>query len=348
MSKNDIKIAESKTVESKPFQFYIQTVGRGQKRRRSLTQAEAHDAMSMILAGQVSEMQLGAFLMLIRVREETPEEAAGFLQAIRDVMKAPNCEVDLDWGTYAGKRRQLPWFILALTILKDKGYKVFLHGVVGNELNRLYTKEVAELLGWPMADSLAKAKTMIETSGFCYLDVKDFAPQIKTLMNYRDELGLRSPIHSLARMLNPFNARLSVHGVFHKGYDDIHQQSAALLDDQMTASFCGDGGEAEVRPDRKTEIKMVENIFDDHGERDTSIDQAWSFFMPKTYLNSDPTDKCLDTDVLLAVWQGKAEHAYGQAAVIQTLAMALMALDNLTLGEAFATAESLWLQRLAS
>ncbi len=332
----------------KPFQFYIQTVGRGQKRRRSLTQVEARDAMSMILAGQVSEMQLGAFLMLIRVREETPEEAAGFLQAIREVMHAPTCEVDLDWGTYAGKRRQLPWFMLALTILQSKGYTVLLHGVVGNETSRLYTKEVAELLGWPIADSLLNAKALIETSGFCYLDVKDFAPQIKTLMNYRDELGLRSPIHSLARMLNPFNARLSVHGVFHKGYDDIHQQSAALLNDQMTASFCGDGGEAEVRPDRKTEIKMVENVFDQNGDRDISSDQAWSFFMPKTFLDSDPTDKCLDTDVLLAVWQGKAEHAYGQAAVIQTLAMALMALDNLTLGEAFSTAESLWLQRLAS
>ena len=64
-------------------------------------------------------------------------------------------------------------------------------------------------------------------------------------------------------------------------------------------------------------------------------------------MDSDPTDKCLDTDVLLAVWQGKAEHAYGEAAVIQTLAMALMALENLTLDEAFETAKSLWLQRLA-
>ena len=345
---NNSKIVDSKAIESKPFQFYIQTVGRGQKRRRSLTQAEARDAMTMILAGQVSEMQLGAFLMLIRVREETPEEAAGFLQAIRETMNAPSCDVDLDWGTYAGKRRQLPWFMLALTLLQSKGYKILLHGVVGNETTRLYTQEVAELLEWPIADSLDRAKVLIETKGFCYLDVKDFAPHIKTLMNYRDELGLRSPIHSLARMLNPFNARLSVHGVFHKGYDDIHQACAALLDDQMTASFCGDGGEAEVRPDRNTEIKMVENVFDENGQRNTLTDQAWSFFMPKTFLDSDPTDKCLDTAVLLAVWQGKAEHAYGQAAAIQTLAMALMALDNLTLGEAFATAEVLWSKRLES
>ncbi|NPA71240.1 MAG: glycosyl transferase family protein [Gammaproteobacteria bacterium] len=331
-----------KTGEKKPFQFYIQTIGRGQKRRRSLTLEEARDAMQLILEGKVSEMQLGAFLMLIRVREETPEEAAGFLQAIRENMAAPNCDVDLDWGTYAGKRRQLPWFMLALTLLQRRGVKIFLHGVVGNESARLYTKPVAERLNWPMAMDLIDAKSKIEQEGFCYLAVEDFAPEIKTLMNYRDELGLRSPIHSLARMLNPFNAQLSVHGVFHKGYDDIHQQTAALLDDQMTASFCGDGGEAEVRPDRKTEIKMVKNRFNSEGNREVSNDQTWSFFMPKKFLNADPTDKCLEIDVLMAVWQGEATHPYGEAAVIQTLAMALVALDNLTLQEAFNTARQLW------
>ena len=331
---------------NKPFQFYIQTIGRGQKRRRSLTQTEARDAMRLILSGEVTDMQLGAFLMLIRVREETPEEAAGFLEAIRESMPKIECAVDIDWGSYAGKRRQLPWFMLALTLLQKKGYKVFLHGVVGNETSRLYTKKVVELLQWPMADSLESAKDMIEMFGYCYLDVKDFAPQIKNLMNYRDELGLRSPIHSLARMLNPFNARLSVHGVFHKGYDDIHQKSAALLNDQMTASFCGDGGEAEVRPDRKTEIKMVNNIFDEKGNRDHSTDQTWSFFIPKQFMDSDPTDKCLDTDVLLAVWHGNSNHAYGEAAVIQTLAMVLIALENLSLVESFETAKNLWLQRL--
>ena len=329
------------TAETKPFQFYIQTIGRGQKRRRSLTQSEAKDAMAMILRGEVTDMQLGAFLLLIRVREETPEEAAGFIEAIREKMAAPQCEVDLDWGTYAGKRRQLPWFMLALTLLARKGYKVCLHGIVGNEANRLYTEEVAELLKWPMADSLSSAKEHIETDGLCYLAVENFAPDIKQLMSYRDELGLRSPIHSLARMLNPFNARLSVHGVFHKGYDDIHQQAAALLDDHMTAAFCGDGGEAEVRPDRKTEIKMVENLFKD--EVKTSED--WSFFMPKTFLNSDPTDKCLDTDVLLSVWSGETEHGYGSATVIHTMTMVLMALDNLTYDESVQIAQDLWQNR---
>ncbi|WP_040728269.1 glycosyl transferase family protein [Thiomicrorhabdus sp. Kp2] len=335
--------------ENKPFQFYIQTIGRGQKRRRSLTQKEARDAMRMILAGLVTDMQLGAFLMLIRVREETPEEAAGFLQAIRETLPKVGCAVDIDWGSYAGKRRQLPWFLLALNLLKIKGHTILLHGMVGNESSRLYTQPVVEALGWPIADSLETASQQIQKHGASYLPLDCFAPQIKTLMNTRDELGLRSPIHSLSRMLNPFNARLSVHGVFHKGYDDIHQKTASLLSDNMTIAFCGDGGEAEARPDKKTEVKALETWSEkSHQGEEITHHQAWSFYLPKTFVNADPTAKCLDIDVLLDVWQGKQQNEYGVQTVLQTVSMALMALDNLTFDEAIVQSKQLWNRRLFS
>ncbi len=337
--KTSLTECSSPKKEEQPFQFYIQTIGRGRKRRRSLTQEEAREAMRLILSNRVTPMQLGAFLMLIRVREETPEEAAGFVEALREKISPPVCSVDIDWGSYAGKRRQLPWFMLALTLLTQKGYSVCLHGIEGQEPNRLYTQKVAQLLDWPIASSLLDAKQKIEQTGMCYIPVECFAPEVKGLMACKEELGLRSPIHTLARMMNPFNARLSVHGVFHKGYDDIHQQAATYLSDAMTVAFCGDGGEAEVRPDRNTEIKVTTRSADDE-----SIDK-WSFSLPKVVWNTDPTQKCLDLNVLLAVWTGQQVHEYGQATVIQTVAMVLMALEHLTLDEAMAQATQYWHER---
>ncbi len=68
--------------------------------------------------------------MLLRVKEESPEEIAGFVLAAREAMALPSPlpKVDLDWSSYAGKRRQLPWFILAALLLARNGMSVFMHG----------------------------------------------------------------------------------------------------------------------------------------------------------------------------------------------------------------------------
>lgn len=326
-----VKSNQNPPVNVPEFQEFIRIIGRGKKRRRTLTQEEAKSAMQMILQGQVTDMQLGAFLMLIRVREETVEEAAGFTEAIRETYQAPTCEVDLDWGSYAGKRRQLPWFLLALQLLVERGYRVCLHGLIGQDEKRLYTQTVAQQLGWPMASSLEEAKALIESEGRCYLPVEFFAPNVKTLIDLKTEIGLRSPVNTVARMLNPFSAKVSVHGAFHKGYDTLHQETAMRIEnDTMTLGFCGDSGEAEVRPDKPTDIKVAKNH------------QAWSFLMPKNFQTVDPTKKSLKVEELIAVWQGKQRHEFGEATLVHTFAMALVALEGLSVKEALETAREIW------
>ena len=89
-----------------PFAEFIKILGKGKKGARPLTQDEAYRAMKMILADEVLPIQLGAFLMLMRVKEETEAELAGFVQAVRESLSyTSSVQVDLDWSSYAGKRR---------------------------------------------------------------------------------------------------------------------------------------------------------------------------------------------------------------------------------------------------
>ncbi|MEM0911678.1 MAG: glycosyltransferase, partial [Pseudomonadota bacterium] len=55
------------------FSQYVQLIGRGKTAGKYLTQEQAYDAMSMVLNNQTTPEQLGAFLMLLRVREESSE-----------------------------------------------------------------------------------------------------------------------------------------------------------------------------------------------------------------------------------------------------------------------------------
>ena len=116
--------------------------------------------MAMILAGDVLPEQLGAFLMLLRVKEESPEEIAGFVRAACEAWRCPPPlpHVDLDWSSYAGKRRQLPWFILVgaasgaerLCASSCTAQRAIRAG-------RVYTREALRALGIPVAASFDEA-----------------------------------------------------------------------------------------------------------------------------------------------------------------------------------------------
>ena len=93
-----------------PFAQYIRILGKGKKGSRALTAEEAQESMRMILNEEVTPEQLGAFLMLMRVKEETSEEISGFVRAVREFITMPDDapEVMLEWSSYAGKGASYP------------------------------------------------------------------------------------------------------------------------------------------------------------------------------------------------------------------------------------------------
>jgi anthranilate phosphoribosyltransferase len=292
-----------------PFAAYVRILGRGRTLSRSLTVEEAEDAMAMILRGEVRPEQLGAFLMLLRVKEETPEEIAGFVRGARSTFRLPDPlpRVDLDWSSYAGKRRQLPWFLLAALTLAQDGLRIFMHGTEGHTPGRLYTRATLEALGLPVATTLTEAAGQIEAEGFA----------------------------SLARMLNPFDAPYLLQGIFHPSYMSIHQGAARLLGQPHMAVFRGEGGEIERRPTKPCEVLTV-----DDGALGA---QDWPPLLPGS---QQPRDEEMDLGRLVGFWRGEVADDYATAAVTGTLAIALRTLGRAEDPDAAqALAETLWAAR---
>lgn len=316
-----------------PFAPFIQILGKGRHGSRSLTQDEARMSMGMILDDAATPEQIGAFLMLIRIREETPEEAAGFVQAVREPITLPEgiSTPAIDWGSYAGKRRHLPWFLLAARLLANNGLPVFMHGDTGESADRLYTQNALAALDMPVAQSFSEAQEHLAASHFAYLPLTAFAPGIKRLMQLRDLLGLRSPVHSVARMLNPLGAPLSVHGIFHRGYEHIHQQAACLLNEPSVLVFKGEGGEAEINPE------MASELFISHVSEGEQV--PWQALLERRQIKPEQ----LDPAHLRAVWSGERNDIYGEAAVLSTLAAVLFALGRAaSQADAVALAKTWW------
>ncbi len=309
-----------------PFARFVNILGRGKTLTRSLTVDEAEEAMAMILAGKVLPEQLGAFLMLLRVKEESPEEIAGFVRAARARLTPPAGapRVDLDWSSYAGKGRQLPWFILSALVLARNGWRVFMHGAEAHTEGRVYTGEALRALGVPVAANLEQAAARIGTDGFAYLPIDSLSPPIADMLELRPILGLRSPVHTFVRMLNPFEASAMLQGVFHPGYMRIHRDAGLVLGQPRLAVFRGEGGEIERRPGKPCDVMMV---VDGKG-----LDERWP---PTIDEPRQAPDATMDLSRLAALWRGDLEDTYGEAAVVGTLAIALR-----TLGAAESAADA--------
>ncbi len=317
-----------------PFAGFLRTIGRGATLGRPLDEAEAEQAMAMILDGAVEPVQLGAFLLVLRYRTETPAELAGFVRAVRSRIARPaGVTVELDWPSYADRHKQLPYFVLAALLLAETGIRVLMHGIDGE--GSATTPAALRALGVPVCATPVEATGRLDTFGFAYLPLCVICPELAALFDLRPLLGLRSPANSLARELNPFVAPCQIQGVFHPNYLPLHQETAQRLGQAHAVIFKG-GGEGQRNPDKPCRALTVDN-----GAPGETI---WPALIEG---NQHPwRTEPLETARLAALWRGESEPPGPIAAVVGTAAIALKLLGrSASIAEAEAEAQRLWRER---
>ena len=326
----------SNPAQEHPFAAYVRILGKGKSGSRSLSRVEARQAFAMILRGETEDVQVGAFLMLLRVKEETGEELAGFVEACRDEMIQPatGIHADLDWSSYAGKKHQHPWFILAILLIAQAGHRVLVHGADGHTAGRLYTEQALIQLGLPVAANWEEAGMQMDSFNVSFLPLRCFCQPLHDLIQLRSLLGLRSPVNTLTRMLNPLRATCSIQSIFHPAYAALHQQADMLLEQPRAMVFKGDSGEVEIKPHADTRLYYLANATHVEHELSRALHgRAQSIGSPAV-------------EPLRALWRGASEDEYGLHAVLRTAAVALALLEpELNHDTAGQRAQSLWQSR---
>ncbi|MEL0628922.1 glycosyl transferase family protein [Psychromonas aquatilis] len=322
------------------FSEYIKLTGRGEKGRRPLTMEESKQALTDYLNGDASLLQLAVLLMLQRVRCETPEEAAGYISALREKVDDQwgQLTVDLDWPCFAGKKRQPPWLLLAAKVLAANGVKILLHGHMTVDLVKYQVESACPLLNIEIANSPDAAQVALDNNNLVYVPLSAYCPELIELLAIREQVGLRTPLNTVARSVNPSQAPYSIHGVFHKSYEKIHAQAALLNNEHSIIAFKGEGGESEVNPRVST---LACGVIQVDGKAQY-LEQEWP-----TYLSDfSGAHTEVSAEYLLKVWNKEIEDDYGDAAVITTIAMVLKQMHpESTQEEALFKAKQWWLAR---
>ena len=109
---------------------YIKEIGRGKQGARSLSREHAADLFGQVLDGAVTDLEVGAFCMAMRIKGETPEEMAGFLDATHARMHhvPAGGEPVVVLPSYNGARKLPVLTPLLALLLARRGLPVLIHG----------------------------------------------------------------------------------------------------------------------------------------------------------------------------------------------------------------------------
>lgn len=294
---------------------FIKAVGRGEKLKRDLTYEEAKEAMTLMLSGQATEAQIGAFLISQRVKGESVAEILGFVDAARacSSLIEPQVEGLMDLALpYDGKVKSLQLGpVIALT-LAAAGQPVVMHGD-----RDIPTKsgvgpvELLTGLGVTVDLPPETVKMQLEELGIGFLYAPQFAPQWHALTPIRHQFGLRTALNTAEKFLNPANAPLAVSGFFHRNYIlRLLEMGAAIA--PQTWIVQGIEGSIECLPGRanpiyQTNLEQEAMIVKGEGlgfgkldhDIEASADPAYHIAMTESILKNKPS-YALDTVLLTA------------------------------------------------
>jgi anthranilate phosphoribosyltransferase len=179
---------------------YIKEIGRGKQGARSLGREQAADLFGQVVDGAVTDLEVGAFCLAMRIKGETAEEMAGFLDATyARLNRIPAGEKPLVVLPSYNGARKLPVLtpLLALLVARQ-GLPVLIHGTA-TESSRVFVPHVLQALGihpLPAIRAIASGEA-------AYAPTELLSPGLKRLLDVRRAVGLRNSSHSLVKLMNP-------------------------------------------------------------------------------------------------------------------------------------------------
>jgi anthranilate phosphoribosyltransferase len=206
---------------------YIKVIGRGKQGARALSREQAADLFAQILDAGVTDLEIGAFCLAMRIKGETPLEMAGFLDATQSrLRKIPtHGRTTVVLPSYNGARKLPVLTPLLALLLAREGLSVVVHGLT-TEDSRVSSQQVFSALDLPTQQTTENGPQ----GAVRYIATDLLCPALARLLNVRRLVGLRNPAHSVVKLMNPCdNPALLVSSYTHPEYAESMTATFTLM-----------------------------------------------------------------------------------------------------------------------
>lgn len=182
-----------------------------------LSQAEAHSFMQEVMTGEMSGVRMAAALAALRVRGETPEEIAGFAQAMREnAVRLPIAPRPLLLDVVGTGGDGAHTFNVSTTtafVVAAGGVPVAKHGNRAAS-SKAGSADVLEALGVNLDAEPQRVAAALDELGVGFMFARNYHPALRYAAPVRGELAARTVFNVLGPLSNPAGATHLVVGVY--------------------------------------------------------------------------------------------------------------------------------------
>lgn len=196
--------------------------------RKDLTGEEMRGVMRIIMAGEATPSQIGAFLMGMRIKGETVGEIAAAVSILREQMVpviAPEGAIDIV-GTGGDGIGSLNISTATALVVAGAGVPVAKHGNKALS-SRSGASQVLEALGVKLDLTPEQIGTTIAKAGIGFMFAPSHHPAMRHVGPARSEMGVRTLFNLLGPQSNPAGVRRYLLGVYSQQW--VEPVAAALL-----------------------------------------------------------------------------------------------------------------------
>ncbi|MBN1788717.1 MAG: anthranilate phosphoribosyltransferase [Sedimentisphaerales bacterium] len=181
---------------------------------KNLTYEQTKELLDIIFEGQVAEVQIAAFLSIMRMKETTPGELAGLAQSLRDHAIKVKTKIDNLVDTCGTGGAAIKTFNISTAsafVTAGAGAYVAKHGNRGIT-SKCGSADVLDALGVKIDCGPEKVAECIENAHIGFMFAPMFHPAMKYVQPIRKSLGFRTAFNILGPLANPALANAQVMG----------------------------------------------------------------------------------------------------------------------------------------
>ncbi len=220
--------------------------------RVDLSSEEAQDAMNIIMTGQATPAQIGAYLVALRMKGETVDEITGSARAMRAAaIKVEVADRSMPLydtaGTGGDGAHTFNISTAAAFVIAGCGRKVAKHGNRAAS-SQCGSADVLAALGVNLDLSPEQVGHAVDEIGIGFMFAPKFNPAMKHAIGPRKEIGQRTIFNLLGPLTNPAGADIQLLGIYSHSLTEPLANVLADLGARAALVIHGAGGMDELNP----------------------------------------------------------------------------------------------------